>query len=82
VASATETDAIVVEVDARTTSLATIVALVDVETSARARRIEPILPLDDATLASFAAAILGEPSLDATRILEPYVEATLERCRA
>jgi hypothetical protein len=79
VASAAETNALVVEVDVRTTSLATIVTLVDVETGARARRIEPVLPLDDDTLASFAGAILGESSLDATRILEPYVEAILER---
>jgi hypothetical protein len=82
VASAAERDAIVVEIDARTTPLATIVALIDVETGARARRIEPVLPLDDDTLASFAGWILGEPSLDATRILEPYVEAILERGRA
>ncbi len=82
VASAAETNALVVEVDVRTTSLATIVALIDVETGARARRIEPILPLDDATLAAYAGDILGEPSLDATRILEPYVEAILERARA
>jgi hypothetical protein len=82
VASAAETNALVVEVDVRTTSLATIVALVDVETGARARRIEPMLPLDDDTLASIAGAVLGEPSLDAARILEPYVEAILERGRA
>jgi hypothetical protein len=82
VASATESHAIVVEVDARTTSLATIVTLVDVETGARERRIEPILPFDDETLASFAGEILVEPSLDASRILEPYVEAILERERA
>ncbi len=82
VASATEADAYVVEIDVRTTSLATIVTLVDLETGERARRIEPILPLEDETLAAFAAAILGEPSLDATRILEPYVEAMLERADA
>ncbi len=82
VASATEADALVVEVDVRTTSLATVVALVDVETGARARRIEPILPLDDDTLAAFAGSVLGEPSLDAARIIEPYVETILERGRA
>jgi hypothetical protein len=82
VASAIETAAIVVEVDVRTTPLATIVALVDVETGERARRIEPVLPFDDDTLASFAGSLLGEPALDATRILEPYVEAVLERSRA
>jgi hypothetical protein len=78
-ASATEENAFVVEIDARTTQLATIVALVDIETGARERRIEPVLPLEDDTLAAFAGSVLGEPSLDAARILEPYVEAILER---
>ena len=55
---------------------------VDIETGARERRIEPVLPLEDDVLASFAGSVLGEPSLDATRILEPYVEAILERGRA
>ncbi|MBD5634995.1 MAG: hypothetical protein IAI49_11000 [Candidatus Eremiobacteraeota bacterium] len=77
---ATERSALVVEVDVRATPLSLIVALIDVETSG-GRRIEPILPLCDDVLAELAGSILGEPDLDASRLIEPYLES-LGRPRA
>jgi len=77
VASATEADAVVIEVDMRKTPLAFIVTLVDVVAAGNARRIEPVLPLGDEELTALAGAILGEPSLTPSRLIETYVEPIL-----
>ncbi|MBC5798573.1 MAG: hypothetical protein GIW94_01125 [Candidatus Eremiobacteraeota bacterium] len=72
-------DALVVEFDTRTAP-SLVVALVDVELAAApGRTIEPLVPLDDATLAEFAGDVLGIAALDATRIIETHTVAWLER---
>jgi hypothetical protein len=78
--AATEAGGIVLEIDVETTPLSTIVALVDAETHG-ARRIEPVLPLGDAVLAELAAAFLGDPALDASRLIETHLEPLLARSR-
>ncbi len=71
-------EVLVVEVDARRTSLAVVLALVDLEAGGAAlRRVEPLVALDDATLAALAGAALREPDLDATRLIETYLEPLL-----
>ncbi len=82
VASATEADAVVIEVDVRTTPLALLVTLVDVVADGCARRIEPVVPLGDEELTALAGAILGEPSLAPSRLIETYVEPILAGGRA
>ncbi len=77
VASATEADAVVIEVDVRITPLALLVTLVDVVTGGCARRIEPVLPLGDEELTALAGAILGEPNLAPSRLIETYLEPIL-----
>ena len=68
-------DTLVVELDASRTPLALLVAVVDIALGAAAkRRIEPLLPLDDATLSAFAGALLGEPDLDSSRLIETHLE--------
>ncbi|MGH7727672.1 MAG: hypothetical protein ACREM2_02605 [Vulcanimicrobiaceae bacterium] len=67
--------------DARRTPLERFVELVDVALAGAARTIEPLLPLDDATLASFAGALLAEPSLDASRLIETQVALAYARAR-
>lgn len=67
--------ALVVELDASRTPLALLVAVVDVALGgAPGRRIAPLLPLDDATLSAFAGAVLGEPDLDPSRLIETHLE--------
>jgi hypothetical protein len=66
---------LLVELDESTTPLAFVVALVDVELEAApGRRILPLLGLRDESLAEFAAAVLREPDLDASRLIETYSE--------
>jgi hypothetical protein len=66
---------LVVELDTSLTPLALLVAVVDVALGGAARRrIEPLLPLDDATLTAFAGALLGEPELDSSRLIETHLE--------
>ncbi len=73
-----DTTSLVVEFDPSATSAAVVLALIDIETGGRAlRRIEPLVPLDDATLATLAGAVLGEPELDASRLIETYLEPLL-----
>jgi hypothetical protein len=74
---ATDGNALVIEVDVRTTPLSSILALIDVELRGAGRRIEPVLPLADDVLAEVAGGILGEPQLDRSRLLETHLEALL-----
>jgi hypothetical protein len=70
--------ALVLELDATRTPLALVVATIDAELgSAPGRTIEPLLPLDDATLVAFAATALGEPDLDTSRLVETHLEPLL-----
>jgi len=72
-------DAFVVEFDTRTPP-SLIIALIDIELAAApGRTIEPLVPLDDATLAAFAGDVLGIADLDADRIIETHTAAWLER---
>jgi hypothetical protein len=68
---------LVVEFDAAVSSLDLVVTLIDVELRGTARRIVPLLPLEDEVLARFASARLGAPSFGASRIIETYAEALL-----
>ncbi len=71
-------DAIVVEVDTARSPLALVVATIDAALrSAPGRRIVPLLPLGDAALVAFAGALLGEPSLDVSRLIETHLEPLL-----
>lgn len=73
-----EPGALVVEVAPRRTGLGTIAALVDAALEFEpGRTIEPLLPLDDETLAACAGALLGEPRLDAARLIETHLERFL-----
>jgi hypothetical protein len=70
--------AVVIEVDATVTPLALVVAAIDAElSSSPGRRIEPLLPLDDATLVAFAGALLSEPDLSVSRLIETHLEPLL-----
>ena len=71
--------AVIVELDARKTPLALVVAAIDLELrTAPGRTIEPLVVLEDATLAAFASALLCEPKLDDARLIEPFVDALCE----
>jgi hypothetical protein len=73
-----ESSALVLEVDSERTTVPDVLALVDRETAgAQARRIEPLLPVDDAILVRTCAALLGEPDLDTSRLIETYIEPML-----
>ncbi len=70
--------ALIVELDCRTTAPALLLALIDVELrAAPGRRIVPLLPFDDDVLATFAGAMLHEPNLDRSRLIETYLEPLL-----
>jgi hypothetical protein len=69
---------LVVELETTRTPLALVVATIDAElASTPGRTIEPLLPLDDATLVAFAATHLGEPQLDVSRLVETHLEPLL-----
>ncbi len=71
--------ALIVELDCATTSPALLLALIDVELRpAPGRRIVPLFAFDDDVLAAFAGAILREPDLDASRLIETYLEPLLQ----
>ena len=71
-------DAVVVAFHPQATAASLVVALVDAASGgAAARRIEPLVALDDATLARLASAMLREPALDATRLIETHLAAVL-----
>ncbi|MBD5653822.1 MAG: hypothetical protein IAI50_01420, partial [Candidatus Eremiobacteraeota bacterium] len=57
-----------------------IVALIDATLErSSGRTIEALAPLDDETLCAFASDLLGEPDLDASRLIETYLEPMLAR---
>jgi hypothetical protein len=75
--------ALVVEFDCRGTAPALVVALIDAELKAApGRRIEPLLPLEDDVLAALAGALLAEPAIDGSRLIETYLEPLLQAGRA
>ena len=62
-----------------TTSLRLLVDVVDAELErSPGRRIIPLFPLSDATLAGFAAATLRAPEIEVARLIETYIEPLLE----
>ena len=70
--------AVAIEIDATQTAPLVTLALIDVETGGPAlRRIEALVTFSDAMLAAFAGAALREPTLDASRIIETYLEPLL-----
>jgi hypothetical protein len=70
--------AVVIEVDTAVTPLALVVAAIDAElSSSPGRRIVPLLPLDDATLVALAGALLCEPDLTVSRLIETHLEPLL-----
>ncbi len=74
----TDARELVVECDATGMSPLLLLALVDIEVGGRAlRTIEPLVALDDTTLARIAGATLREPDLDASRLIETYLEPLL-----
>ena len=67
--------AVLLELDEVRTPLSTVVDIVDVELAdAPRRRITPLLGLSDERLAAFAAAMLADSELDASRLIETYTE--------
>jgi hypothetical protein len=79
VLAAREPHALVIELDAARTPLGLLVATVDAELArASGRTLEPLLPLADDALAAFAAHVLGEPDLDASRLIETHLEPLLQ----
>jgi hypothetical protein len=71
-------DAVVLKIDAERTPLALVLAIIDTELEgAPGRTIEAMQPLDDATLTALAGALLGEPGIDASRLIETHLEPLL-----
>jgi hypothetical protein len=71
-------NALILELDCRTTTPALLLALIDVELrAAPGRRITPLIEFDDDVLTAFAGAMLREPDLDRSRLIETYVEPLL-----
>ena len=69
---------VTIEIDVALTAPLVAIAIIDSETGGTAlRRIEPLVTLSDATLAALAGAALREPTLDASRIVETYLEPLL-----
>ncbi len=67
---------VLIELDEARTPLATVVDVVDIELGgAKGRRITPVLGLSDERLAAFAAALLSDPELDASRLIETYTDS-------
>ncbi len=75
-------NAVVIEFDPGRSPLALVVATIDAELAAAGRTIEEIVPLDDATLAAYAGFLLGDPALDASRLIETYLEPLIAASRA
>jgi hypothetical protein len=74
--------AVVIEFDPERSPVNIVVATIDaVLASAPGRTIEPLVPLDDRTLAAFAAFVLGDPALDATRLIETHLDPLLAASR-
>jgi hypothetical protein len=68
---------LLVELESEANALDLAVAVIDAELRGRARRIVPLLPLEDEVLARFVAARLGAPGFGASRIIETHAEALL-----
>lgn len=67
---------LLVELDETRTPLATLLDVVDIELErAPGRRVTPVLGLSDERLAALAATLLGDPELDAGRLIETYTES-------
>ncbi len=67
--------ALLIELDEGRTPLATLLDVVDIELEREpGRRITPVLGLGDERLAALAAALLSDPELDASRLIETYTE--------
>jgi hypothetical protein len=67
--------ALLVELDEAVTPLSLLVELIDVVLrGSSGRSIVPLFGLSDDTLAAFAAATLGEPALDASRLIEAWLD--------
>ncbi|MBC5810729.1 MAG: hypothetical protein GIW95_07760 [Candidatus Eremiobacteraeota bacterium] len=80
-AEATATS-VLLDFDESVTSLRTIVDVVDVELApSPGRRIVPLEPLGDETLANFASATLNVPDLDAIRLVETHLDPLLRKAR-
>jgi hypothetical protein len=74
--------ALVVDFDCRRTAPDLIVAVIDAELRAfPGRRITPVLPFEDDVLAAFAGALLSEPDVDASRLIETHLEPLLRAAR-
>ena len=68
-------DALLVELDESSTPLSLLVDLVDVVLrGAGGRSLFPLLGLRDESLAAFAGTTLAEPALDASRLIETWLE--------
>jgi hypothetical protein len=67
-------DVLVVELDETVTPLALLVDLADVVLRGARRKIYPLLGLRDESLAAFAGHALSEPSLDASRTIETWLD--------
>jgi hypothetical protein len=68
-------NSLLLELDAACTPLSLVVDTIDVELEqAPGRRVVFLLPPDDAVLAGFARDLLNDPALDASRLIETYVE--------
>ena len=73
-----EDDAVVVEIDVARTPLALVLATIDAELEyAPGRTIETLQPLDDTTLTALGGALLGEPRIDVSRLIETHLEPLL-----
>ncbi|HEY0799089.1 MAG TPA: hypothetical protein VGD50_08050 [Candidatus Baltobacteraceae bacterium] len=74
---------LVLELDETKSPLSLVLDLVDIELqTAPGRRIVPLLPLSDRTLATLARDLLVDPALDITRIIETYTEPMLYPSRS
>ena len=76
----TDGDALIVEFDPHRVRLGAVVSAIDgAFGDRRARTIELLVTLDDEALASFAGELLAEPDIDASRLIETYLEPLLMR---
>jgi hypothetical protein len=70
--------AFIVELNCHMTPPALLLTLIDVELrSAPGRRVVPLIEFDDDVLTAFAGAVLREPDLNRSRLIETYVEPLL-----
>jgi hypothetical protein len=73
------THSLVLEVDVVKTALSLVLDIVDCELeTAPGRRIVPLIPLTDATLAVLARDLINDPAIDLSRLIETYTEPLLQ----